>query len=195
MRQETKELYQFEELDDSAKETARSWYRDCSVHDEWWDHVLDYSKETGALIGIDIENIYFSGFSSQGDGACFTGSYSYVKQGLKTIKMERPNDSELQSIAENLQELQRANFYRLSASVSHSGHYNHELCTRISVDNCEGLPVSADTEETLIELLREFMQWIYSRLNAEYDYLNSDEVVDGNITCNEYEFLETGERA
>jgi hypothetical protein len=40
--------------------------------------------------------------------------------------------------------------------------------------------------------MRDFADWIYRQLESEYDYANSDESVDENILCNEYEFDENG---
>ena len=42
------------------------------------------------------------------------------------------------------------------------------------------------------EALRAFMQWIYTRLEAEYDYLQSDEVIIESIDANGYEFTANG---
>jgi hypothetical protein len=75
-------VYQFDELSDEAKEKAREWYRQGNVTTRFWSEcTIDDAKEIGKLLGMDIDNIYFSGFWSQGDGACFegkTGKYKLV---------------------------------------------------------------------------------------------------------------------
>jgi hypothetical protein len=49
-------------------------YRHINVeHVEWWDSEYDCFKQDMAEVGIEVDNIYFSGFWSQGDGACFEG--------------------------------------------------------------------------------------------------------------------------
>ena len=49
-------------------------YRYINVEfDKWWDCVESDFKEDMLLVGIDVDRIFFSGFSSQGDGACFVG--------------------------------------------------------------------------------------------------------------------------
>lgn len=188
-------LYKFDELSDEAKEKAREWYRAGGYDYDWWsfDDYIDCAK----FIGIGIDNIYFSGFSSQGDGACFEGRYEYKKGGAKALKAHAPNDKELARIADGLQELQRKNFYRLSASVRHRGHYNHEMCTVIDVENTNSTyrDCNSGTEEALKDLLRDYMRWIYRQLEEEWEYLNADEQVDDNIRANEYEFEEDGARA
>jgi hypothetical protein len=39
----------------------------------WWDSVQCSFIERMGAIGIDVDEVYFSGFYSQGDGACFVG--------------------------------------------------------------------------------------------------------------------------
>ena len=50
-------------------------------------------------------------------------------------------------------------------------------------------------ESDITQLMRDFADWIYRQLEAEYEYQNSDEQVIESIRCNEYEFDEQGERA
>lgn len=191
MRTVEHNLYQFDELSDSAKERAREWYR-TTLDYEWWDCIYDDAKEFGKILGIDISEIYFSGFWSQGDGAQFTGEYEYRKGASKEIR-SYTNDEELHRIADDLQEIQRRNFYSITASVYHSGHYYHEYCTTINVYDSREVDASIDTEESIQELMRDYMRWIYRALEREYDFITSDEIVDESIVANEYEFDENGE--
>lgn len=49
------QLFQFDELDDTAKERAREWYRNVSQHDEWWECVYDDAERIGLKItGFDV---------------------------------------------------------------------------------------------------------------------------------------------
>ena len=192
----TETVFYFAELEDDAKEKARDWYRNGALDYEWWDCVYEDAITCAAILGIEITKIYFSGFSSQGDGACFEGTYCYAKGSAKAIRQHAPKDIDLASIADRLQDLQRGWFYGLSASVRQSGHYMHEMCTNIDVyddrETCNWSREIAGAEEDLIGLRREYMQWIYSNLMREYDYLNEDEQVDEMITVNEYEFNQDG---
>ena len=79
MRTETINVYQFNELSDSQKQSVFDNWRINGPDYEWWDCIYDDAKTIAALMGIEIKDIYFSGFSSQGDGACFTGNYAYKK--------------------------------------------------------------------------------------------------------------------
>lgn len=208
-------IYKFEELSDQAKERARDWWREGALDYDWWDFVYEDAERMGKLLGIELAQkpvklmsgktrydpcIYFSGFYSQGDGACFEGSYSYAKGAAKAIRKETGNtDHKLASIADRLQAIQRRYFYKLEAKVKQSGRYNHEFSTDIDVwisdkdeyDN--GAP--EDAAEEVSDCLRDFMRWIYGQLRAEYEYQMADEQVDESITINEYTFDEDGRRA
>jgi hypothetical protein len=200
----TKTIYTFDELDDSAKETAREWYREGALDYDWWDAVYEDAKEVAKRLGIEFlrkkhrgsngPGIYFSGFYSQGDGACFESTFKYSHGMVRAIKEYAPQDAELHRIATQMARLQRRNFYGLYGTTEHSGHYYHSGCMRVWVRNHQATyeDVNARTEEDFTQLLRDFADWIYERLEAEYDYLMSDESVDDTIRANEYTFTESG---
>lgn len=197
-------LYTFSELSDKAKETARNWWREAG-NNYSQDDVIEDAKEIAALMGIEIKKVFFSGFWSQGDGSCFEGQYSYdgAKGAIAKVKAFAPNDTELHRIVTGLCRLQRVNFYKLSASIRHSGPYYHEHCT--AVDVRKGGEYFFDTDDSyvsnsahdgakLIGFLHDFMRWIYSRLKAAYDAENTDEAIDEALIANEYTFRENGKR-
>lgn len=189
-------LYSFDELDEAAKEKAREWFREGNLDYDWWDFTYEDAKTIGKLMGIDITTIYFSGFWSQGDGACFVGNYKYQTGSVKAVKDYAPQDQELHRIATGLRDAQRRSFYRLWAACSHSVHYYHEGCMKVHVeDNDRPYDTSEDAQEAITELLRDFARWIYRRLEEEYEWLQADEQVDESIRVNEYEFEEDGSRA
>ena len=146
-------------------------------------------------MGFAIENIHYSGFSSQGDGACFTGSIRYAKSCAKNVKAYAPNDKELQRIAQAWQDLQKRNFYSLRARVKHSGRYSHELCT---VFDCEdtrhnyGWLQNEAIEDEIKEIARDFMRWIYRHLESAYEYETSEENIAEMCELNEWRFTEDG---
>lgn len=198
-----KTLYQFDELSDGAKDSARDWWRSTSESDdlsdsEDWHAIAD-------ILGISFGGtkarpaIYWSGFCSQGDGASWEGSYAYAKGAPRKMRAYAPLDKELHRIADELQAVQRRNFYRLSATVDHPRHarYQHSGTMGISVDNSEygWRAVGEDAGEAIDQLMRDFADWIYSQLEKQWEYVNSDENVDESIRINEYEFDEDGNRA
>ena len=194
MRTEALHIYEYEELSDEAKAKARDWYRK-NTDNEYSEFVIDDAKEVAALMGWEIDKIYWSGFWSQGDGACFTGMMRYKKGCAKLVKAYT-NDTELNRIARAWQDLQHRNFYALRASVKHRGHYQYEMCTVFDCEdtrhNYGGLQ-NPEVEDDIKEIARDFMRWIYKRLEEAYEYSVSDEVVAENIIANEYEFTEDGE--
>ena len=191
MRTVQKTVFLFDELSDAAKEKARDWYRQNGMDYEWWDGVYADAKQVADIIGIDIDDIRFSGFSSQGDGASFVGSYRYKKGALKAIKEYAPNDDELHHIAKELQTIQKRNFYALWASVYFNGCYCHSGTMSASVEdkrNQYGQCSNADDETELQDVLRCFADWIYSQLEKEYEGL----CLDDAIAYLGYEFDENG---
>lgn len=209
MKTRTINIYHFDELSDEAKQTTINGNRYMDVEFfEWWDSSYESFAEAADLFGLDIRQtrkslmdgtfrydptIFFSGFSSQGDGACFGGEYSYKKGALKATKQAFPTDSELLRIVRDLQSLQQRNFYQLTAATKHRGSYNHSGCMDITVDRADGKAFSDGDEDSLKQLLRDFADWIYSNLEKEYDYLTSDEAVAESLRTNEVEFTEDGQ--
>ena len=190
-------LYTYDQLSDTAKGKAREWYLSDGCNYDWWDCVYKDARECGRILGIDIDNIYFSGFCCQGDGAQFEGSYFYSKGSSKAIREHAPNDKWLHEIADRLAAIQRPYFYGLTAKVKSDGHDYHEYCTDIRVyDGNENdyslIRINIDTEKLVSECLRNFMSWIYRQLEQEYNHSSSDEVVADKIIDNEYLFNENG---
>ncbi len=204
-------VYRLEELSDAAKEKARSWYCEGGFDDDWFESVYDDFESIAEIVGLRLKTrqvrlygggtrqkpcIWFSGFSSQGDGACFETFYSYRKGAPCRIREYAPQDAELHRIADALQVAQRRNFYQLNAEASHRGRYYHEYCMAISVerDSPTYQDMTADAEEAVIEALRDLARWLYRQLEQEYEFQTSGEVVDEAIIANEYTFTETGHR-
>ena len=204
-------VYRLEELSDAARDKARAWYREGGFDDDWYDAVYEDFQRVAGILGLNLKTrtvrlmgggtrqepcIWFRGFWSQGDGACFESWYSYRKDAPRRIREHAPQDSELHRIADALQAVQRRNFYQLRAEASHRGHYCHEHCMGISVerDSPTYQDMTADAEEGVIEALRDLARWLYRQLEREYDYLSSDDVVDEAIIANGYTFTEAGQR-
>lgn len=200
-------VYYFDQLSDAAKERARDWYRECSKTDHWWDSVYEDAERVANCLGIEIDSrkgskdlcIYFSGFCSQGDGACFEGRYRYRKGWLEELTAYAPpspeRNQELHRIGHALQEVQARYFYKLEATAKHSGHYYHSGCTNIDVTHADDQYRDiGDAEDTVAQLLRDFMDWIYDGLEKESEWLDSEENVDECIVANEYEFDVNGDR-
>ena len=201
----TRTLYQFDELSDKAKETARQWWRDLEAQDSDASYTIDDSAEIATLLGITLEGrrgsphpaIYWSGFYNQGDGACFEGTYRYAKGAAKAARALAPKDATLHRIADELQAAQQTAFYQLAAVCQHSGHYSHSGCMSVEVERDSPAYQYATKEQdsAVRDALRSFADWIYRQLESEYEYRMSDENVDESIRANEYEFNQDGTHA
>jgi len=204
-------VYQLNELSDAAKDKARAWYREGGFDDDWYDAVFEDFQRIADILGIRLKTrpvrlmrggtrqdprIMFTGFWSQGDGASYEAFYTYRKNATREIRSYAPKDARLHAIADDLQAIQRRNFYQLHADVSHRGRYSHEYCMAITVerDSPTYQDMTADAEEVVIETLRDLARWLYRQLEREYEYLTSDEAVDEAIAVNEYTFTQTGRR-
>ena len=201
-------VYKFSELSDAAKERARKWYRG---NGEWlnYDFIYDDVAAVADILGFDIlqtrkqrtngdifyaPTVYWSGSWSQGDGACFEGTYRYKKGCTKAIKAYAPKDETLHDIAAQLTEMQRKWFYQLSGNVKHRGHYYHEHSMECTLDHPSnsGYGETPLPEDEFKEICADFARWIYRQLEKEYEWQISDDAVDESIEANDYEFTEEG---
>ena len=186
-------VYRLGELGERAKDAARAWYREGAFDHDWHDAVYADFEQICAFLGITLATrsvrltgggsrqkpcIWFSGFWSQGDGACFEGRYAYARGVSVSIRTYAPNDAELHRIAGALQAAQKRSFYQLTASICHRGRYVHEQSMDISVERSTGQEIAGDAEEAIADAIRDLARWLYRQLEREYDDLTSDVSVD-----------------
>lgn len=193
----THTVYKFNELSAEAKQTAiEAFKNDTNYLDyNWWDFTYDDVVTILEFIGFSNIDISFTGFSSQGDGASFTGNYEYAKGGVKKLVSYAPSEKVFINAAKQLQALQRKYFYKIFGKVERiSSHYVHENTVTFSVDysSVNTLQSVADIEQEITEIVRTISQYIYSKLENEYNYLMSDNAIIEHITCNDYLFNEDG---
>jgi hypothetical protein len=196
--------FSFEELSDAAKETAREWWRSCNTHDDgWYEPVQEDAIKVFALFGFSVEadDIAFSGFSSQGDGASFDGSYIPPEiPVVKAIEEHAPKDETLKGLAGRIDVLQTTLQLRWNASFRcrfyRMGRHFHSGCMQL--DEGELRPGDPDdfedrdhTEDEMKAIARGLADWLYSNLEAESEYLQSDEVIDEAL-AGSYRFDELG---
>jgi hypothetical protein len=196
MRTISIDMFTFNELSDEAKQVAINNNREINVDYEWWDFTYEDFIENSVF---DIDNIYFSGFYSQGDGAMF--EYSSIPDKLK---IDFVNQLKLSSMRKNW----LLNNVHVSGNGKHRGYYYHEnSCSHNiywEVDNgdlhwetnfYQWLESFADDfEDYVISLYKDECRKLYRELERGYDYLTSDEAVAETLILNEYEFTEDGRR-
>jgi hypothetical protein len=169
-------------------------YRYSDVQDSFWsERVIEMFTEDMKLIGIEVDKAFYSGFYSQGDGACFEGrvcdwSLFLEAAGYKDLIDVIPCSDQ-----------PRLPWHQ-------SGHYYHEYCTTFDTDglyldnpHCEEWdtlrhamwaanygesgPLISRADE-FIEFVRDKMRDLYKLLEEEYDHLTSDETVLAGIFAN-----------
>lgn len=176
---------------------------------DWWDNVFEDAVRMAALLGIEIDQrngehhsyagpkIYFSGFCDQGDGACFQGTYRPKPDAFAAVKAEC-NDETLISLAERLTTLNVESTLHHEVklcyvTVSTYGRYSHSNTMSATYEyDADVAETDSAFEDDLLACLREFADWIYNQLEAEFDYLTSDEVVKERLIADEYIFDEDG---
>ena len=201
MRTITKTVYKFSELDDQAKDKARDALRYTSEYEA--DAVIEDFAEIAKLIGLEINprrvkpmngetryepNVYYAVSHCQSDFASFSGQWSYTKGCSAAIRAYAPRDIELHAIVDAWCDLQRRNFYRLTASCSHGRD-----CQKVDYCTVDGRYTNDETLDAASDIVRDLAHWLYKSLRDEFEYQSSDEHIDEIITINEYEFYENGE--
>ena len=204
-------VYTIDELSGTARDAARAWHRDCGLHDDWDDFVLEDFGTVCAILGVTLATrqvrlygggsraqpeILWSGFHSQGDGASFSGHYAHARGAPKAIRAHAPQDAELHRIADGLQDLQRRNFWQLGAVIRQRGRYCHEftMSAEVERDSPAGQPPTDGAEDAVTEAMRDLARWLYGQLRKEHDYLTSDDAVDEALAVNGYTFTVEGLR-
>jgi hypothetical protein len=186
----------------SNKEALIDKYRYINVEcNGWWETVFDLFKQDMAAIGIHVENIYFSGFELQGEGACFEG---YVEDWEKFLYSAGYTDPVLIDHANNYWDFRAehseryyhvytVNFfyhlpmpwnrdeknYFIRAYSPYEDEFRNRAWFQIFVQY-----LSHDFPEEFTETFRSHMRDLYRRLKAEYNYLISDEAVWEAIVAN-----------
>lgn len=167
-------------------------------HDNWYDYVYETFKEDMVEKGIAVDRMYFSGFWSQGDGACFEGEIDDIATFLNTNFKYTDYPIIRQLVKHN---------GTVTMKCSHRGHYYHENCTSFSMDSDsfytlwqqptemhqhvvraldEALGYELEVfEGDVIEVFRNYMRELYKRLEEEYDHLVSDDAVAETILAND----------
>lgn len=190
-------MRKFDELTDKEKQKAREEHTSDGYLDyEWCDCVYEDVVRMAALLGIDItedrkrHHIYFSGFNCQGSGASFSAVYRMEPTAVQDIQRET-TDEELLRIATELtamqveQRMQNLEPFRASVYESLQGY-----SVSVEIKDAGTDEVGEPDEDRFCELMNDFAAWIYEQLEAEHDWLYSDECVDEQLRDQEFEDAE-----
>ena len=173
-------LFTFDELPEESQQKLIEGFRQdyepdySNVYDEF---IIDMSEQYGA--DIKEEDIQWSGFWSQGDGACFTCDFDeeVIFPILKEVLSENDIDS-LEGF-----ELSQAKSVRCGPS----NFYVHEntVTGDIWLDRPDGAELGSNVvkemEQRLTEIIRDSCKDLYQRLESYYDEETEDEAIKQRI--------------
>lgn len=173
-----------------------------NVDHEWWEFTVEQFQEELEALGFANTDFNFSGFSSQGDGASFTGDWDSAK--MLAVKELKEKGFGLSDWAVELRRILKGNLKDIKAknatfSIKRtSHHYAHEYTVSIfepeywNSRKKEQDYIPQEQEDDLLEGCRTAMSEMYRILGKEYDYLTSDEAVEETLSVNEYKFDKDG---
>jgi hypothetical protein len=185
------------------------WAQD-APYEDWWAYVYADAIEDGEVLGFDIDDIKFSGFWSQGDGASWHGRVR-----LDTFISKNYDAAEPATLY--LLEMIRLGWIAPSIGVHQNGRSVHEMSMTcdgvedyvnfaakddavvpdgpyaganvIELASVFGLPLLLDDlEKTALDSARYFASEIYIRLRDEYEWLTSEEQFIEHCLANDVEF-------
>lgn len=190
MRTETiiKTYAYFSELTDDQKLKVIENYNDINVDSRYWAECdIEDFKTLLELLGYSEIEVFYSGFSSQGDGASFKAIFDVPKNRRELAsRADRALVEFPTYIKANMLEdfkfmdfslAQEDGISRLE--VGHDGRY------------CHSNAMIGDNRE-LLTFSKQLADILYKVLETTYYYLQSKEAIEDTLTANEYEFdLET----
>jgi hypothetical protein len=181
-------------------------HRDINVHHDWWQPTYDAFADDMRLKGIRVDRIFFSGFSSQGDGACFEGRVSDWAVFLPTVGVTCPAVVALAKEHWTLTVEHRGRYYHernthfdiyMPSPEDHGRSYYGSFAERYTPRSWDADDIRTKAwlallqqvdydklEEDMQEAFRDHMGDLHKRLEKEYDYLTSYEVVWESIRAN-----------
>lgn len=186
--------FRLEELSEKAREHAFQQYVEHVSSYAWWDYVYDWVKEDAPPY-FNIEDIIFSGFWSQGDGASWAGTVDLLKW------CEAHGNETCASLIKSGYGGAHGTISLPRGNYSHSGGMNIEIdyYTDYPIDPTpEGATSSAEipgADDALIEMetdvlaeAREYADKIYRQLEETYEAETSLEAFKDMVDANEWRF-------
>lgn len=182
--------YTVNELPTDIRNTVIDRYRDINVDDDWYQPIFEGVNEDLAKYGI-VADLRFTGFWSQGDGACF------VTDTVDTDLLIRKLHEEGCTIPEDCLLYSKdlsVSIQKVHASFAH--HYEHEnTITACVYNDSEHIISDHDCnalESVITTWARDEARKFYKRLEKYYEELVEDKAVAETLEENQYLFTENG---
>jgi hypothetical protein len=180
MRQETINIFKYEELNDEAKEKARQWFSNGQEY-HWCDEAINSLEAILELFRARINDYSLSPYShSYIDIEFFCDDIENLK-GIRAYKWIKNNIEGCKGqYGDILKE-----WYNCPLT-GYCGDYDalepiHKFMT-------------APSDITINELLQQSAEAIKEHIIKDMEYQDSQESIEENIIINDYEFTETGDR-
>lgn len=187
MKQISVTVYQFDELNDKAKEKAREWYRSCITTDDF-QPTVDCLMDDVAKLGFHNVDMFWSVGYCQDDHAYLEGQWRASEcWDYDKIKEEIQLEGFL-AIAKQ--------FHDLSLLWPEGGIRFHKSRVEV-IDHGPELDYGGPYEKVMnafVSATKELNKWLYHELRDESDHLHSDEQVDEALRSMYYDFTEDGKR-
>jgi len=200
-----RKTYKFSELSKGDQDRLIDIHRDINVDfDQWHEPILDEWKEKLADQGFIEAEIWYRGFSSQGDGACFDCKDVDIEKFIAANKVEMicmffPRMDILRQVSEILS----------MHIVVRDTYYSHEKTRQMDFswdtpgNDYPGFEEWIDSEKGsgTVKAFEEFVEAkrldlckdIYRSLEADYNYQTSDETVKETLDAQDWEYDENGD--
>jgi hypothetical protein len=203
-------LYDFAELDEKAKAVAIEADRYINVDFNWWEFIYDDFIAICKTIGITIEkeNIFFSGFYSQGDGSGFTAAIDLPvlwdaigKHNWKSYEPDLELDLHLPELDRRVVKLIRANTIDATPKITHPhrAYYVKAELNENLPNRYHGYPLIEKQldvlENGLIKIAETLNRYLYESLQTDFEYQTQDQAITEAIEANEYWFTADGKKA
>jgi hypothetical protein len=191
-------VFQFNELDPKVQQNVLDKHREWNTsYCDWFQFVVEDYKLELSCIGFNDAEIYFSGFSSQGDGACFDCK-SFDPDRLIQALEDRIDSKRFSKYKRIIKKLDLG--YHID-TINH--HYSHENTRRFRISESFFLASNPerynrvnqlvnDFEKDIEDLRKDLCHKIYNSLEQEYDYIISDEAIKESFEAGDVRFLENG---
>lgn len=183
----------FESLPEQVQQRVIEKHIDINTDHNWWGFVYDNFKADVESFEVVVTDMHFSGFWSQGDGACFEGRIRNMRKFVDAV------GEPFKAYAEML------HLEDISMSWSHRGHYCHEHCLafqlhddRSEIGDHEPVQelmrrvLMREDDQLLLGLEEDVIEWVktkcrelYSQLEEEYESLTSDESIIDALEAND----------
>lgn len=170
MREIKTTVYTFDELNDRAKETAREWYRQYGIDDDWYTSVYEDAERVGLkIIAFDLRGIVEAEFLASAEETAHKIEKEHG-EACETYKTAKGYLKERDRVVDQWGRDENGDFI-----------------------NEGGLDESLDALDS--NFLHDLQEDYRITLEKEMEWLMSDECVDDNMTANGYEFTADGKRA